>query len=83
MKISKLSLRGAFGRIREIFGLRKHEWTCETHGSWVNIKENGKLIYEGPKEWMPKDIRKRYNKHVKAIDEMWREVNKFFSKDNF
>ena len=53
---------------------RPTPYTVETHSGWVVIRENGKLVFEGHRSWMPKKVRKRYDARMRAIDRVWRLI---------
>ena len=54
-------------------------WTCETKGQWVTIRDHGEMIYNGLKSDMPPNIKRVYEKRIEEIDKLWND--KLF-KDN-
>ena len=55
-------------------------WQYHTHGSWVRIIENDKMIYAGEIKDAPQDIKRRYDRYTAAVKKMEDEIDKICKK---
>ena len=51
-------------------------WQCHTHGSWIRIIENDKMVYTGEIDDAPQDIKRRYDGYMAAVKKMEDEIDK-------
>jgi len=53
---------------------KPHIWYYETHGSWIRISENNKIVYTGNIADMPPNIKRRYKSYITTVQKIETEI---------